>query len=251
MNRYYLPPQSWSDAILTGDEAHHCAQVMRQKVGDTIEIFDGVGHAATACITSLSKQLISFDWLSKPKLQERAQPIIKVHLCLPKPKAFDWIVFKLVELGVSELQPIISQHCTLSFKASDFAKKEAKWERMLLEACKQCGQNWLPTLKPITHYQQWMGSHANQVSSDSGTSLKIMGALLPEAQPLSQALEIYQAISTVDILIGPEGDLSSAEYKQALSSYWIPCSLGPLVLRVETAIIYAISSIQLTLNPKY
>ncbi len=249
MNRYYLSPQNWSSATLNGDEAHHCSQVMRQKAGDTIEVFDGVGHAAKACISDLSKQLITFDWLSEPILQERGSPLIRVHLCLPKTKALDWIIFKLVELGVSEFQPLVSQHCTLNFKAQDFAKKEAKWERMLLEACKQCGQNWLPILHPITNYEQWIETPAVNQSNDS---LKIMGALLPESKPLSQVLSsASHSTSAVDILIGPEGDLSDTEYKQAIACDWLPCSLGSLVLRVETAIIYAISSTQLSLNSKY
>lgn len=239
--------------MLTGDEAHHCAQVMRQKVGDSIEVFDGVGYSATASIASLSKQVISLDWLAKPQLQERQIPAINIQLCLPKAKAFDWIIFKIVELGVSELSPIVSTHCTLNFKSSDFAKKEAKWERMLLEACKQCGQNWLPTLKPISGYQDWMQSSSEGNSeANHPNTLKIVGALLPEAKPLSEVLATVKSpVSQVSILIGPEGDLSPSEYQQALSLGWQPCSLGPLVLRVETALIYAISGVQLSLNSSY
>ena len=249
MDRYYLPAHSWDGATLVGDEAHHCAQVMRQKVGAEIEVFDGKGHCATARIMRLSKQEVELEWLSEIKFQERVNPSVNVHLCLPKPKAFDWLLIKLVELGVNEFQTIVSQHCSLNFKAADYAKKEAKWRKMLLEACKQCGQNWLPELKPIITYQAWVDEVANK---EAEASLKLVGALLPESQPLSKVLAgVIIPVKSVDVLIGPEGDLSGDEYEQAMANHWKPCALGPLVLRVETALIYAISSVQLTLNPKY
>lgn len=240
INRYYLENAGWNAAtlVLEGSEAHHCARVMRTKEGETIEIFDGKGRAALATVTSLSKEKVVAE------LQGEATHTpwtTQIHLkqSIPKGGNMELIVQKAVELGVSSIQPLITEHTVA--RAEQMEKKRQKWQRIALEACKQCGQNWLPEILPTLSFTEWV----SQEGDDSPSTMKLVAALHPQSISAHNAFASHSdRPESVSILIGPEGDFSDAEYEQALSSSYQPISLGDIVLRVETATLYCISIIQ-------
>lgn len=234
--RYFLEPAAWQKDTLTlrGDEAHHCARVLRSKVGDRAEIFDGNGRSATGTLREVSKDRVCIK-LDSPAVLSPKLPSIHLLQAIPKGSNMELIIQKTAELGVASIQPLITEH-TIA-RSEQLAKKLAKWQRIALEACKQCGLNYLPAIHPILAFQDWATSYTAHASRTAHTPL--IAALHPDSKTLGKG--ILSATNDTFVLIGPEGDFSEAEYQQAFELGFQPISLGNIVLRVETATLYCMS----------
>ncbi|MEN8693705.1 MAG: RsmE family RNA methyltransferase [Akkermansiaceae bacterium] len=235
MDRFYIPPARWADSLaLSGEEAHHCRRVMRKQVGDVIEIFNGEGSWARGAITHLGNEVA----IEVTESGETPKPTLEVELAvgIPKGKTFDLVIQKSVELGVLRIQPLITEQGMVRFDGKDAVRKAEKWSRLALEACKQCGQNWLPEVLETQNFSAWL---PNRVRAD----FEIISALTEESKPLRDVLPEIPASGFTRVFVGPEGDFSPAEYELAAETSMHPASLGPLVLRVETAVIYLLSNI--------
>ncbi len=241
MYRFFLPPDSLlQDApALEGDEAHHCLHVLRHNVGDKIVVFDGRGHEATAEISAAAKHSVTLRILHRattPQVRCR----ITLAQAVPKGKNMDLIVQKAVELGAAAIDPILSERTVVQLDAADLAAKRAKWQAIALEACKQCGQNHLPDVAlPVTpkvFFEQ-----------NRPKGLLIIASLQSDSQPLKSVLRAWQdqhdseLPDEVTVFVGPEGDFTPAELSLAKSHGCQPITLGPIILRTETAAIYCLS----------
>ena len=164
MPRFHLPPESWSSGLLTGDEARHLTQVLRLRTGDAVTIFDGCGSSAPATILSTAKDQVSLK-LGEATHTPPILPTITLAQAIPKQKNMDLIVQKAVELGVSAIQPLITRH-TIVHPGEN---KAEKWRRIALEACKQCGQNTLPTIHDPLPFDHWLVAGASPVAGASGS----------------------------------------------------------------------------------
>jgi 16S rRNA (uracil1498-N3)-methyltransferase len=148
MARFFLSPDAWGEhATLTGDEAKHAAQVMRVRRGDHITVFDGAGRSTVAEVKEVSKSEIRLN-LGEEVRRPLLRPAIHLVQAVPKGKTMDLIVQKAVELGVASIQPLISRRTVVQVEEEDAGRKAAKWQRVALEACKQCGQDLLPLVEP-------------------------------------------------------------------------------------------------------
>ncbi|MEI8314590.1 MAG: 16S rRNA (uracil(1498)-N(3))-methyltransferase [Verrucomicrobiota bacterium] len=227
MHRFYVP--NFQQPALPADEAHHCRHVLRLKPGDTVNIFDGRGHAAQCAITEITNQAVRLNVLaqsSTPALRCR----ITLAQAVPK-KSMDLIVQKATELGVAAIVPILSERTIVRF--DEDAPKLDRWREIALESCKQCGNNWLPVIEAPRKAQEFFTNPGN-------FDLQLIASLQPGALPLKQLLPAQMPASVL-ILIGPEGDFTPAEISAARNAGCLPLSLGSLVLRAETAAIYALS----------
>ena len=214
---------------MPADEAHHCRHVLRLKDGDTVNIFDGRGHEAQCAIAKITNQAVQLNVLtqtSTPALRCR----ITLAQAVPK-KSMDLIVQKATELGVTAIVPVLSERTIV--RIDEDAAKLDRWREIALESCKQCGNNWLPVIEPPRKATEFF---ANAGKFD----LKLIASLQPGAQPLKQILPV-QPPASVLVLIGPEGDFTPAEISEARNAGCLPLSLGPLILRAETAAIYTLS----------
>src|SRR5256885_9132945 len=240
MHRFYLAPENWNpDALaLTGAEAHHCRTVLRRESGEKVVISDGRGRELTAEITSAASSDIRLR-----KLHEaRTAPLrcqITLGQAIPKGKNMDLIVQKAVEIGAAEIAPIISDRTVVRLDEESAVSKQAKWETVAIEAAKQSGQNWLP---PV-HVPQTMSQFFQHPRR---FDLQLIGSLQSDAVHLKKILAEYLAEhgdrpTSVLMLVGPEGDFTPAELSLARSHGCRPITLGPIVLRVETASIYCLS----------
>lgn len=235
MDRFWIPPEGWHEPFsLYGEEARHCSRVMRKREGDWIEGFDGEGGWARGPITSVNRNSIDVAVEESGKSQALS-PQIEIAVGIPKGKTFDLIVQKAVELGVSEIHPILSKQGMIRIPPSQFPKKKEKWERIALEACKQCGQNFLPKISSPENLTTYL-------SRSDHVSIKLVGALLPETKPMKTILSKIAEPDSVILLVGPEGDFSPNEYEEIQSKDFLPVGLGGFTLRVETAILAMISS---------
>lgn len=240
MHRFYISPENWNpDApALTGSEAHHARDVLRMKPAEKLVLFNGRGREITAEIVDLSGAGIQLR-----KLHEAETPALRSRIILgqaiPKGKNMDLIVQKAVEIGAAEIAPIISDRTVVQVDLESAAQKHAKWQQIAIEAAKQCGQNWLPQV----HAPRRLGDF---FLASTAFDLRLIGSLQPDAQHLKEILADYSnehqhLPESVLMLIGPEGDFTPAELALARHHGCRPITLGPIILRVETAAIYCLS----------
>jgi len=241
MHRFYISPQNWNPRALalTGAEAHHARDVLRMKEGDKLVLFNGQGREITAEIINLGSDAITLR-----KLHEAETPPLQCRIVLgqaiPKGKNMDLIVQKAVEIGAAEIAPIISDRTIVQVDSESAAQKQTKWQQIAIEAAKQCGQNWLPRM----HTPRKLGEFFSAL--EASFDLRLIGSLQPDAQHLKKILTNYSSDHgdrprSVMMLVGPEGDFTPAELALARRHGCQPITLGPIILRVETAAIYCLS----------
>jgi 16S rRNA (uracil1498-N3)-methyltransferase len=240
VHRFYIAPDEWNPnaLVLTRAEAHHARDVLRLKRGDKVVLFDGHGREITAKLVDLAGREVSLAKLT----QNESRPLpsrISLGQAIPKGKNMDLIVQKAVELGAAEVFPLISARTIVDLAMDEARKKQAKWQAAAIEAAKQCGQNWLPHI----HIPQTMKQFFGELPP---FDLQLIGSLQPGALYLKKILADLAAEgrprpATVLMLIGPEGDFTPAELALARSHGCHPITLGPIILRVETAAFYCLS----------
>lgn len=237
MKRYYCPNPEIGR--LSPEESHHCITVMRQKEGDYCSVFDGKGLEYKVKITSTDKKIVSFDKVSQNR-STRTEDVICLAQALTKAKSMDLIIQKATELGVTEIIPLQSDRSIAQVDSESADSKTEKWRQIAIDAAKQSGQNWIPAVLAPMKPKAF-------VESLPRTSIKIIGSLQSEARPLKKILQEHIAAATgprkIVLMIGPEGDFTPAEIGEARAAGFLPVSLGPTVLRSETAAIYTLSAI--------
>jgi 16S rRNA (uracil1498-N3)-methyltransferase len=240
MHRFYIAPNEWNpdSLVLRGSEAHHARNVLRMEPGDKAVLFNGSGHEITAEIVDLFR-----DEIRLRKLHDAIMPPLRCRITLgqaiPKGKNMDLIIQKAVEIGAAEICPLISDRTVVQVDPESAAQKQTKWQTIAIEAAKQCGQNWLPQV----HAPQKLDIFFRNAAS---FDLKLIGSLQSDAQHLKKILAEYASQhgdrpASVLMLIGPEGDFTPAELGLARSHGCRPITLGPIILKVETAAIYCLS----------
>src|SRR5213593_1428327 len=185
MHRFFISPGNWNSGALTlaGSEAHHARDVLRMRVGEKLVLFNGRGHEITAEIVDLG-----VDEIGLKKLHEAETPPLQCRIVLgqaiPKGKNMDLIVQKAVEIGSAEIAPIISDRTIVQVDSESAAQKQTKWQQIAIEAAKQCGQNWLPTV----HAPRRLGEF---FATSETFDLHLVGSLQPGAQHLKRILADY------------------------------------------------------------
>jgi 16S rRNA (uracil1498-N3)-methyltransferase len=257
MHRFYIAPENWDTEalVLRESEVHHARDVLRLELGERVVVFNGRGHEITAEVTKLTREEIHLRRLH----QARMPPLrceITLAQAIPKGKNMDLIVQKAVELGAAGIAPIISDRTIVHLQDEEAAQKQAKWQQVAIEAAKQCGQNWLPTVqipRKLAKFFDVVGAAvpaaenlAMQPAPPPLPQLRLIGSLQSDAVHLKTVLAEYEREhqsrpTSVLMCIGPEGDFTPAELNLARSYGCHPITLGPIILRVETAAIYCLS----------
>lgn len=243
MHRFYYPnPEITANTfVLRGEEWHHARNVLRSEPGEKLVVFDGKGTEYLAEIVEAANKEAKLKILNKSK-SPRPPYQITLAQALPKSKAMDYIIQKATELGVVEIIPVLSERSVIKLDEKDIDSKIQRWMEIAIEAAKQCGLNWLPKIsKPKT---------AKEVTElRRSYKLAYIGSLQPDAKRLWHYIPEIQSVGKETIImIGPEGDFTPAELGFARSAGFNPLSLGPMVLRCDTAAIYAISTISYELG---
>ncbi|MFM8379686.1 MAG: RsmE family RNA methyltransferase [Planctomycetia bacterium] len=220
--RFFLdtPPRD-GRAELSGDEARHLARVLRAKVGDTVSVFDGRGRAWPARVATLGRDRVGLDLGPVVEVAPPARPLT-IAVALPKGDRQKWMVEKLTELGCTRLVPLV----TTRGVAEATSAAVQRLTRSVVEACKQCGRNTLLEIgSPLTV--------AEVLAARDAATLALIAD--PEGDPLGPLLAHHT--NAVLALVGPEGGFTAEELAVADAAGCRRVSLGPHVLRVETAAI--------------
>ena len=240
MHRFHLSREQCkgTQLTLTGSEAHHAANVLRLRPGAAVTVLDGAGKVFGCVVDAVSKREVLLRVMrteSVPKLPFR----ITLLLAVPKGKLIDSIIQKATELGVARVVPLLSERVVTQLDDDGAEAKAAKWQQIAVEATKQCGQAWLPKVDAPLTPKEWL---ARKETFD----LQLVGALRPGSRHPREFIEEHRSQhgglpKSVAVWIGPEGDFTPAELDLAEAAGARPITLGPLVLRVETAAIYCLS----------
>jgi 16S rRNA (uracil1498-N3)-methyltransferase len=219
--RFYLPqPLDAQTLRISGREAHHLLHVLRMEVGQQLWLFDGQGEEALAAIAAIAEGGAELRILERRTAQaETSRPII-LGAAVPKGDRFRWLVEKATEIGMQRLVPLQTQRSIVD-------PREGKLDRMrqtIVEASKQCGRGSLMQLDPIADWKSFV------VREFAGGAAFI-------AHPSGEPLDLSQspAERPVVLAIGPEGGFTDAEIELGLAAGAKLVSLGPRILRIETA----------------
>ncbi len=235
--RCHIPPSDWPlvDIALSDDESHHLLRVLRAKPGDKVEVFNGEGGTGVASVTAAGRGGVTVRILERA---EQKRPAVRLALiqALPREQKMDLILQKAVELGASEIVPVTTENAVVHVKQDRSEGKRERWEKIALNAAKQCGTAWLPKIAPARTLSAFL-------AAERSFDTLLVCALDERTVPIRDAIQSIKsrAVSSIGVLVGPEGDFSPAEMGAIRTAGAVPVSLGDSVLRSETAAIYALS----------
>jgi 16S rRNA (uracil1498-N3)-methyltransferase len=231
-----LKPQTGLELPLSGAVARHL-QVLRLQPGAAITLFDGSGQEWAAEVLRIARSEV---WVRVDAVEsvDRELPVsVQLAIGMPANERMDWLVEKATELGVTEIQPLVCDRSVLRLDGERAERKRVHWQAVAGAAAEQCGRNRLPLLHPVRRFEAWLPS---LLPSQHRFVLSLGGG----AQPLIKALASGLAPgSRLLFLSGPEGGLSPAEDHAARLTGLAAVSLGPRVLRAETAAIAALAAV--------
>ncbi|MCY1226535.1 Ribosomal RNA small subunit methyltransferase E [compost metagenome] len=208
------------------------AQVLRLAPGDAITLFDGRGGSHAATLLELGKRH-AVARIGAHDAAE-AEPPFRVTLAqgLAGGDKMDWLIEKAVELGVAAIQPLQANRSVVRLTGDRAHKRQAHWQALVQAACEQCGRNRLPAVAPVANFETWLAQ-----SGGSGAGARLLVSPRAEQSLPGYVAERREALLAdgVTLLIGPEGGLSPDEERAALQAGFTGVTLGPRILRTETA----------------
>lgn len=224
---------------LDKNESHHLS-VLRAKKGDKIMLFNGTGTVWNGIILEANSKC---SLIKITDLLHIPPPSCKVILAqaMPKAKGMEQIIQKATEIGISQIIPLKTTRTELKLDNERQDKRLQRWHTVAIEACKQSGNLLIPEIAHIQSFREFLESLKNT------TSLKLIASLEHNAKTFKSYIQ-NTFPSSIIWLIGPEGDFTKDEYQMAQESGFMPVSLAKNVLRIETAVIYALSITDYEIN---
>lgn len=215
---------------LAPEAAQHVARALRLKAGDGITVFDGHGGEYEAQIQRVDRDRVDVKVGACRDVERESRLAVGLVQGLPEADKMDWIIQKAVELGVGWIQPLVCDRSVVRIAGERAVKRAAHWQRVAVAACEQSGRNQVPEVRPTLNFMAWIAEPA----------VLPRWMLEPGAPALAARAPPEGAF---ELLVGPEGGFSERERDLALSRGCIPASLGPRVLRTETAPLAALAAI--------
>lgn len=239
--RLHLPGPLAAGArrALERDQAHYLCRVLRLAPGDTLEVVNGEGarHAAELLDADPRHGAVRVG----AALPSGAESPLRITLgqCLSAGEKMDWTIEKAVELGVAAVVPLTSGRSVVRLDAERARKRAEHWRRIVTAACLQCGRDHFPSVADATALRDWIDTPATalRLALVPGAPLRLRDVTLPSDPPMA-----------IDLLVGPESGLSDEEVTLAVARGFLAVSLGPRVLRTETAGLAAIAALQARLG---
>lgn len=218
-------------AVVSGSDAAHISQVLRMKNGDMAVICDGDCTDYLCRIISASKNFVEFEILGKQPCEAEPSVYLRLFQCMPKSDKMDFIVQKAVELGASEIIPVLSKRCVSRPDEKSAAKKSERWQKIADEASKQCGRGRIPKVGEMISFAEAVKSSEDRCGI---LFYECGGELLTDIAGNMKS-------GNIDIFIGSEGGFEESEVSLAQAAGIRTATLGKRILRCETAPVAAIS----------
>jgi len=223
-----------SELELEADRSRYVTRVLRLKSGDSLLVFNGAGDEFRATLLRAGKNSATVG--IGEKTSTKTETDLRVHLVqgISRGERMDFVVQKATELGVKRITPVLTEHGVVKLDSRRAEKRRDHWEKVAASACEQCGRVRLPLVEAPMALKDWLGRAPANVDAQlilkpgAGTSLADI-----EAPP-----------TKVCLLIGPEGGFSNGEYVDADVAGFQPVSIGPRILRTETAAVAALAVLQ-------
>ena len=208
-------------------------QVLRLNTGDALTLFNGEGGEYAATLAAMDKRGATAEINAFSPREAELDYAITLAQALPEAAKMDWIIEKAVELGAAGVQPLAAQRCVVRLAAERAQKKMQHWQGVAISAAEQCGRNRIPQIADIADFRPWIGKH--------DATCRIL--LTPRAEMSLADWARSQPPQALTLIIGPEGGLSTAEEEAALQYDALALSMGPRVLRTETAGMTALAAL--------
>lgn len=237
VRRLFIPGKLADTVTLSGNDAHHLGYTLRARVGERCVVVDSERQIASMEITGFTADTITLRLVER--LEADTEPPIRLTLavCLLKSDKMEFVVQKAVELGAAKVQPIESENCVARYDGKKVEARRERWQRIADEAAKQCGRTALLTVTPILSLGDWLTKRP----PEDGAAF-----FCYEAEE-KNTLGVWLAGQNGDAytaLIGPEGGFTPAEAKQAKAAGVFAVTLGPRILRAETAAVATLAIVQ-------
>ena len=231
--RIYTPQPLASDSIIELEEApsHHLLKVLRMEVGRKLVVFNGSGGEYDAEISLKTKKAATISLTTHRNTSVESPLQTHLAISLSRGDRFELVLQKATELGVSEFTPILSERTEFKFNQERLPKKSDSWKKIIIGACEQSGRTKIPLLNPVLTL--------NEFCSKAQASSKFV-----LHHRSSSTLKNSETPRSVILLIGPEGGLSESEIEYAMMQGFQALTIGPRVMRTETAPIAALSIMQ-------
>lgn len=238
MSRFFVAPFSGDTAVLTGQEAHHVSRVLRMRVGEELMLCDGVGTDYACRILSVADGEVTAQVLYRRPTESEPTTAVTLYQGLPKSEKMDLIVQKCVEIGITRIVPVAMARSIVKLNAAEGAKKRDRWQKIAASAAEQSGRGIVPEVGEPISFKQLLGAVANE---NTVTFYEGGGAPLAEL--------VTKDTRQLSMVIGPEGGFDKEEIERLREAGARVATLGPRILRCETAPLVALSVImQLTEN---
>ena len=229
--RFYVdaPLRAGGVCTLPEDSAHHAVHVLRLREGEEVTLFNGRGGEYAARIASMQRLKISIDLLQHRAVERESPLRITLVQGVSAGERMDSTVRKAVELGVAEIQPVLATRSVARPKGERAEGRRGHWQKIVIAACEQCGRNRIPEVQPLAA----LGDYR---AAEEGTKI----LLSPQAK--LKLSEIPQSPAYV-LAAGPEAGFTAEEEAALAAAGFVPASLGPRVLRTETAAVAALAAL--------
>ncbi len=248
MTRLFLPPEKLTtkQIIISEDQARYLSLVLRIKQGDSLIVFDGSGYRYICKVLQTHKKEVVIEKIKKEPYSAESSASITLAQGLPKKDKMDLIIQKSTELGIRKIIPLITERSQIRH-----TEKIWRWRKIALSASQQCGREKITEIEEVVNIKEFLKS-THQFSPlkkrDDGELLNIIFSEEQKGINLKKFLNDFKAVKNITLLIGPEGGFSGEEVSSVIEKGFIEASLGPRILRTETAPIAAISIIQYELG---
>lgn len=247
MHRFVLSSGEGMGAVagtrltLGPEDSHHAARVLRLGPGDEVEGLDGSGGVLACRVAGGGRHALEVE-VRSVRRQTAPMPVALAPALL-KGRAMDFLIQKATELGATSIAPLLTARTVARVADGETAGRVADWTRTAREACKQCGNAWMPRIEAPVGLDRYLAG-AREVARDA---LRVAAMLRPEARWPGQVLDEAEAAlrsGPMTLITGPEGDFTPEEEQSLIEAGVHPITLGPLVLRAETAVVAGLAVLQ-------
>ena len=221
--------------LLPATPAHHARDVLRLVADDEVTLLNGLGGEYQARLTLVSRKAVEAVVLSRAERDAESPFAIEVAQSLATGDKMDWVVEKSVELGAASVAPLVAERSVLRLSPERAVRRVAHWQAIARAACEQCGRNRLAKVEPVVTFDAYV------VNVNAATGLKLM--LSPVADVHFREIPAPAHGTTIHLLVGPEAGLSDPEEARARAAGFEGVTLGPRVMRTETAALAALAAI--------